>query len=1387
MAKEKLTLHVESLKLSEEALNHLKLSGIEQLEDFNTFNLKELKMLLGESFEEIKAVLRRYSLPRALENLNLSDETIAILKAASIHDLPDFIDFDRHTLYHLFEGDELLKQEINDLLSFYGFDALKEHVHDIEPVIEAESFVETESALDMDLSERIHREVKPIRKGYGSRTFSHFKIRLASPDEIRQWSYGEVLTHETINYRTSKPEPGGLFCERIFGPTRDYQCACGKKQSGNKGQICQKCGIEITESKVRRERMGHIELEAPVVHTWYLKNSPSRLAILLGIKAKALEEVVYHASYIVTDPGQAPLQKKQILSEQDFSMLSEEYGGKFTALTGAEAVKKLLQELDLEKEVRVLRRKLKTASKQKRDRIIKRLEVVESFNNSDNKPEWMVMDVIPVIPPDLRPMVALDGGRFATTDLNDLYRRILNRNNRLKKQKEQMAPRLITKNEKRMLQESVDALFDNAKRGKKAAVERNRHLKSLSDMLRGKQGRFRQNLLGKRVDYSGRSVIIVGPDLEMYQCGIPREMAIILFKPFVLRELQKQLGLDANSKKNANSKYERMDDDVWAALEKVVKEHPVLLNRAPTLHRLGIQAFEPKLIDGKAIRLHPLVTPAFNADFDGDQMAVHVPLSNEAQAEARLLMLASNNILNPKDGKPVVTPSQDMVLGNYYLTIEEKAVRPFGGYHAEEKQKEHAYKHRNEGHFFCNFAEAEIAYEHKEIGLHTRIFVDPNSIDQTFTAEQRDKYLLTTFGKMIFNRILPPTFPYLNEPTVSNLENKTPDKYFMPKGTHPKKFLESVEVPSPFKKKFLSQIIAQIFKQLHISETSKMLDRLKDLGFKYSTVAGITVSFADINVYSKKHERIEKANNEIAKVQEWYDEGWLTDQERKDLVIKEWQVARDDIQVGLMNEFDPDNNIYMMSDSGARGNASNFSQLAGMRGLMNNPRGDIIEVPVQASFREGLTVSEFFISTHGARKGSTDTALKTAESGYLTRRLVDVSQDVIVVEDDCGTERGVVMKSILEDDTKEIVPLYDRIIGRYVAKDVINPKTKEVIVPRNGLVTDELGTEIIDAGIDAVEIRSNLTCNSDNGVCAKCYGRNLATNTPVEVGEAVGVVAAQSIGEPGTQLTMRTFHTGGVASASDITQGLPRIQELFEARNPKGKAVLSEIDGKVKSIDRQRGGSSIITIVDAHDKEHKYTIDPNVESLVRKNSSVSAGQRLTLGSINPKELLRIVSTEAAETYILEEVQKVYRAQGVEISDKHIELIIRQMLRRITIVTEGETDLLPGTEVSVSEFKRENKKAFLAHKKPAVGRPILLGITRASLRSDSFLSAASFQETTRILTDAAIKGKVDELHGLKENVIIGGLIPAGTGILRESSFEFDRSNTYTEEPEEPYDY
>ena len=1218
--------------------------------------------------------------------------------------------------------------------------------------------------------------------------FNCIRLGISSPEKIKSLSYGEVKKIETINYRTLKPERDGLFCARIFGPVKDWVCNCGKyKRMKHRGITCEKCGVEVIQARVRRERMGHIELVAPVCHIWFLKGIPSYLGLILDMPIKDLERIIYFDCYVVVEQGDSPYPRKTLLTGVEYETYMESHSDDldFVAESGAEAVKSLLELINLDLEIAELEKEYKgTASVAIRHKTMRRIKVFVGLKQAGIRPEWVIMTALPVLPPDLRPLVPLEGGRFASSDLNELYRRVLNRNIRLQRLFEIEAPSVIVKNEKRMLQESVDALIDNGRRGQPVRGSNRRTLKSLSEMLRGKQGRFRQNLLGRRVDYSGRSVIIVGPDLEMYQCGIPREMAIILFKPFVLRELQKLQGNDANAKKNANAKYDKMDDDVYAALEKVVREHPVLLNRAPTLHRLGIQAFEPKLIDGKAIRLHPLVTPAFNADFDGDQMAVHVPLSNEAQAEARLLMLASNNILNPKDGKPVVTPSQDMVLGNYYLTIEERLDKTFAGYRQVERQTEHNHKNRHEGHFFMSYDEAYLAYQHDEVGLHTRIIVDPRSINQRFTDEQKTKYLVTTLGKLIFNRILPPSFPYLNEPSLENLEQKTPDKYFIQKGVNPKHVLASIPVPSPFKKKFLSQIIAQVFKELQISETSKMLDRLKDLGFKYSTVAGITVSFADINVYSKKDERLSKANQSIEEITDLFDQGWLTDSERRDLVIKEWQDARDDIQKGLMEEFDKDNNIYMMSDSGARGNASNFAQLAGMRGLMNNPKGEIIEVPVKASFREGLTVSEFFISTHGARKGSTDTALKTAESGYLTRRLVDVSQDVIVVDEDCGTERGVLMTPIKED-TKEIVPIYDRIVGRYASKDVIHPKTKQVLVHRNELITEEIGQSIVKADINEVEIRSNLTCNSENGVCAKCYGRNLATNTRVEVGEAVGVVAAQSIGEPGTQLTMRTFHTGGVASASDITQGLPRIQELFEARNPKGKAVIAEVDGKVKSIDRQRGGVSIITLVDAADKEYKYTVDPNVEALVRKGASVKAGQKLTPGSINPKELLRVVSAEAAELYILEEVQKVYRAQGVEISDKHVELIIRQMLRRITVVTEGDTELLPGTEVSVSEFKRENRKVFAQFKRPAVGRPILLGITRASLRSDSFLSAASFQETTRILTDAAIKGKTDELHGLKENVIIGGLIPAGTGILRETLFEYDRSNTYTEDEELDY--
>ncbi|MGL4949969.1 MAG: DNA-directed RNA polymerase subunit beta' [Anaeroplasmataceae bacterium] len=1185
-----------------------------------------------------------------------------------------------------------------------------------------------------------------------SKNYKYIRIRLASPEEIKSWSHGEVKKHETINYRTLKPEPDGLFCERIFGPVKDYQCSCGKsKRSDVKGKICDKCGVEITESKVRRERMGHIELASPVVHVWYLRNVPSKLAILLDLKTRQLEEVVYLVSYIVLDPKNTNLKKGQILSEQEYQTNFDKYQGQFKAGTGAEAILELLKEIDLEKEVTRLRKKLKTTTKQKKEKVIKRLEVMESFYYSDNKPEWMVLKVLPVIPPDIRPMVQLDGGRFATTDLNDLYRRILNRNTRLKKIQTN-AISLIVKNEKRLLQEAVDSLIDNSKRGKKGAVSKNRLLKSLSDMLRGKQGRFRQNLLGKRVDYSGRSVIIVGPDLKMYQCGIPKEMALTLFKPFVLREL-----INAGNSISAAKKIcDEQQDSVWKILEEVIREHPVLLNRAPTLHRLGIQAFEPILIEGKAIRLHPLVTTAFNADFDGDQMAVHVPLSHEAQAEARLLMLASNNILNPKDGKPVVAPSQDMVLGNYYLTLERQGKI-------------------GEGKFFKDFNEAELAYKNNEITLHSRIFIDPKSLPSSKfkNVNIEGKYLYTTVGKMIFNNILPVEFPYLNEPTESNLTMSTPDKYFLKPSTKQAfdEFISRAEV-DPFKKKYVSRIIAEVFKRYKITETSKMLDKLKDLGFHYSTVSGITISASDVTVYEKKEELINIAETNVANINGFYKDGLLTSKEKSNLIEREWARTRNEIQDGLWKDLqkEKDNHIFMMADSGSRGSASNFAQLAGMRGLMNNTTGDVIEVPVKANFREGLSVSEFFISTHGARKGSTDTALKTAESGYLTRRLVDVSQDVIVSEDDCGTYNGFEVADILADDGKVIVKLKERLVGRYLAKDVVNANG-EVIATRNQLVDEDLADIIDAADIEKATIRSNITCNSKIGVCIKCYGRNLATNTVIEVGEAVGTIAAQSIGEPGTQLTMRTFHTGGVASTSDITQGLPRIQELFESRSkPKGKATMSEVDGVVKSITASSSGVEIM-ITDNSGVDKKTMVEATAERNVEVGSVVKRGDRLTKGPLAPAEILRIKDTVAVQTYIIEEVQKVYRSQGVEISDKHIEIIVKQMTGRFRIDNEGSSSLLPGRIISTSELEEavmdvlENNGTLLP-----TAKPLVLGITKAAMASKSFLSAASFQQTTKILTDAAIKGKADNLVGLKENILIGGLIPAGTGVLVEESFE-----------------
>ena len=1178
--------------------------------------------------------------------------------------------------------------------------------------------------------------------------FKYMKIGLASSDTIRKWSYGEVKKSETINYRTLKPEKDGLFCERIFGPQKDCECACGKyKRIRHEGIVCDRCGVEVTVAKVRRERMGHIELAAPVAHIWYVKGIPSRMGLLLNMSPRELEEVIYFVNYVVIDPGKTDLIKQKVLTEKEYREAYEKWGNAFQVGMGAEAIKKLLESLDLDKLAKELRSELKIAQGQKRGKVIKRLEVVESFRNSGNRPDWMILDVLPVIPPELRPMVQLDGGRFATSDLNDLYRRVINRNNRLIRYLEIGAPNIIINNEKRMIQEAVDALIDNGRRGRPVTGPGNRPLKSLSHMLKGKQGRFRQNLLGKRVDYSGRSVIVVGPDLKMYQCGLPKEMALELFKPFVMKELvERDL---AQNIKSAKKMIERMDDALWDVVEDVIREHPVLLNRAPTLHRLGIQAFEPKIVEGRAIRLHPLVTTAFNADFDGDQMAVHVPLSQEAQAEARLLMLAANNILNPKDGKPVVTPSQDMVLGNYYLTMEEAGAI-------------------GEGNIYKDTNELMMAYANGYVTLHSRIALDAKALNNmTFTEEQNSKYIITTLGKVIFNGILPKTFPYLNEPTMTNLQGATPTKYFVEKGTDIKAHLADVKIVSPFKKKFLGDIISEVFRIYKTTETSRMLDRLKDLGFKYSTVAGISVGVADVIVSSKKKDLLKQGDDKVAQIQEFYNRGLLTDDERYRLVIDVWAKVKDEIQHVLMNELPADNHIYMMSDSGARGNASNFTQLAGMRGLMANPSGKTIELPIKSSFREGLTVTEFFISTHGARKGLADTALKTADSGYLTRRLVDVAQDVIVREDDCGTDKGQYITE-LKQRGQTVETLFDRIVGRYTAKPIYHPVTKEKIAERNVYITDELGKAIIDAGIEGVDIRTIYSCNAQKGVCKKCYGQNLATGKEVEVGEAVGIMAAQSIGEPGTQLTMRTFHTGGVAGA-DITQGLPRIQELFEARNPKGRAIIAEIDGVITTIKANTKNRYEITLTNKLESRN-YLLPYGVQPLVAEGDEVLAGDMLTEGSIDPKELLRVKDVAAVQAYILKEVQNVYRAQGVELSDKHIEIMVHQMMKKVKVIDGGDTDILPGSLIDMTHYTRVNAAAIMRGKRPAVGIPTILGITKASLETESFLSAASFQETTRVLTDAAIKGKVDELIGLKENVIIGKLIPAGTGVLREDHIQ-----------------
>ena len=1195
-------------------------------------------------------------------------------------------------------------------------------------------------------------------------SFEGLRIAIASPEKIRSWSYGEVKKAETMNYRTLKPERDGLFCEKIFGPTKDFECSCGKyKRLRYKNIICDRCGVEVTKSKVRRERMGHIELATPVSHIWFFKGVPSRMGLVLDMSPRELEEVLYFVSYVVLDPGDTPLEKKQTISDKDYRTYYEKYGNTFRVGMGAEAIKELLEEVDLEKEVNEIKKEIaeiKDTSSQKRVRLIKRLDVLDAFLESGNRPEWMILTALPVIPPELRPMIQLDGGRFATSDLNDLYRRVINRNNRLKKLIELQAPSIIIQNEKRMLQEAVDALFDNGRRGKNITGPGNRPLKSLSSMLKGKQGRFRQNLLGKRVDYSARSVIVVGPSLKMYECGIPKEMALELFKPHVIQGLvSKEI---ASNIKAAKRMIENQDERVWDIVEEKIKEHPVLLNRAPTLHRLSIQAFEPKLIDGKAIRLHPLVCAGFNADFDGDQMAVHVPISDAAQAEARLLMLSANNILSPKDGSPIATPGQDMVLGNYYLTMEKEG-------------------EKGEGRVFMSPVDARMAYERREVTLHSRIALPVKSFKhKIFPDKYMDKYLVTTPGKIIFNEVFPDTFQYINDGSAANATKATPSKYFIEKGKNIPEEIKNMPLVKAFNKGAIVRLIAQIYKRYQTTETSIMLDAIKDLGFKYSTLSGISISIDEFKDSEIKGEVIKEATEKVEKITKQFKRGLITDNERYESVIQTWFDAKDKIYDDLDKSLKahPYSAITMMIESKARGSIDQYGQMAGMRGIMLKPNGDYVEIPILSSFGEGMTVSEFFTSTHGTRKGAVDTALKTADAGYLTRRLVDVVQDVIVKEDDCKTDQGIIAEAFYNTDGTQIEPLEERIIGRYTSKKILDPETKEVLVDKDVYITERIAEKITKAGITKVPIRSVLTCKTDHGVCKKCYGRNLATGSEVEIGEAVGIMAAQSIGEPGTQLTMRNFNTGGVAGGDDITQGLPRVTEIFEARNPKGKATISEINGVVTKIEEDNGIYKIYVKNDVEVKEH--TSNYGAKLAVEKGEEVKAGQRLTHGAVSPKELLVVTDPITVQQYILFEIQKVYRSQGVDISDKHVEIMARRMISKIKIVDSGDSLFLPGTMININKFTEENKKLILEGKKPATGKPVLLGITKASLETDSFLSAASFQETTRILTDAAVHGKVDHLNGLKENVIIGKLIPAGTGAKKYREAEYTLENELLKE-------
>ena len=1171
-------------------------------------------------------------------------------------------------------------------------------------------------------------------------TFESMKIGLASPEKIREWSYGEVKKPETINYRTLKPEKDGLFCEKIFGPTKDWECYCGRyKRIRHKGVICEKCGVEVTKSKVRRERMGHIELAAPVSHIWYFKGIPSRMGLLLDMSPRALEQILYFAKFVVTDPGNTDAQYKQLISDKEYREFnSQPDKGSFSAGMGAEAVRILLKNIDLEGESKQLKHDLETATGQKRIRAIKRLEVIEAFRKSGNKPEWIILDVIPVIPPELRPMVPLDGGRFATSDLNDLYRRVINRNNRLNRLLQLRAPDIIVRNEKRMLQEAVDALIDNGRRGRPVTGAGNRSLKSLSDMLRGKQGRFRQNLLGKRVDYSGRSVIVVGPDLKMFQCGLPKEMALELFKPFVMKRLV-QTG-KAHNIKSAKRMVEKVRPEVWDVLEDVIKGHPVLLNRAPTLHRLGIQAFEPILVEGRALKLHPLACTAYNADFDGDQMAVHVPLSVKAQSEARYLMLAANNILKPQDGKPVVSPTQDMVIGSYYLTMLKPGAK-------------------GEGSVFADPDEVLLAYNTGNIEMQAKVKV---RVTREVNGEKKTGIIETSAGRILFNQSIPQDLGYMDR---SKPENEL--KY---------------EVDEVVGKKQLGKIVDACFNALGASRTSMVLDKIKATGFHYSTIGAVTVSVSDIIVPPEKKEYIAAAEKKILDIERQYNRGFLTEKERKASAVKTWTETTDKVTKALETSMDDFNPINMMAKSGARGSINQIRQLAGMRGLMADPSGEIIEIPIRANFREGLSVLEFFISSHGARKGLADTALRTADSGYLTRRLVDVSHNVIVREEDCFANLGEEIQGIRVEDLRNgsgvVEPLKDRIRGRVAAEDVTDPNTGEILVSVNELITAPIAEKIVNAGITSVNIRTALTCKSEHGVCAKCYGSNMATGLEVDIGEAVGVIAAQAIGEPGTQLTMRTFHTGGVAG-NDITQGLPRVEELFEARKPRGQAVISEIGGRVSISDTKKKRE--VTVTPELGEEKVYSIPYGSRIKVQEGQTIEAGDELTEGSINPADILKIKGVKGVQTYLLREVQLVYRMQGVEISDKHLEIIIRQMLKKCKVDDAGDTSMLTGEMVDIFRFEQENAEVEKRGGRPAVATRVLLGITKASLSTESFLSAASFQETTRVLTDAAIKGKVDPLVGLKENIIIGKLIPAGTGLKRYKGIEVIKNVPEGEDP------